>query len=96
MKSTLTVLAVVLSIASFAGMLRLKTDVESLAGKRARLVAEHSRLREEKQVLEAELAHLAQPATLHRFAAKRGYVPLATTMLVPMNPEAGGGDGMVE
>lgn len=90
----MVILAVVLSIASFAGMLRLKTDVETLAGKRRVLVNERTQLREEKRVLEAELAYLAKPQTLMDFAKKRGYVGVTTLMVEPMQP-AEGGDAVV-
>lgn len=93
MKNGVVVLAVVLSVASFAGMLRLKTDVEQRVKERTKLVRERSRLHEEKLILQAELAYLAQPERMLEFARKQGYVPLEMVNLQGMEPAPGFGEG---
>lgn len=94
MKNGVVVLAVVLSVASFAGMLRLKTDVEQRVRERTKLVRERSRLHEEKLILQAELAYLAQPDRLLEFARKRGYVELEMVNLQNMVPRPVVGEGV--
>ncbi len=73
--------AVLLSIASFGGMMRLKTDVEDLVNHRSTLVNEQISLKEDKRVLEAELAYLSRPQVLDAFMRQRGYVELPMTAL---------------
>lgn len=86
MKNGVVVVAVVMSVASFAGMLRLKTNVEGLVRDRARLAAERLQLREDRRVLQAELAYLTEPSRMLEFARKRGYVELDMTSLERMQP----------
>ena len=90
MKNGVLVAAVVLSVASFGGMMRLKSDVETLVVKRLQAVNEQIRLKEDKRVLEAELAYLAQPVVLETFARSRGYVELPMTVLQDMDCLHGG------
>jgi hypothetical protein len=105
MKNGVMVAAVVLSVASFAGMLRLKTDVESLVRERQHLADQRLSLRENRRVLQAELAYLSQPSTLMDFVRKHQYVEMDMSnleTLAPMGPAApsptatlGGGDAQV-
>ena len=85
-KNGVVLLAVMLSVASFAGMLRLKSDVEQRVDERRKLVRERARLIEEKVILQAELAYLAQPGRLQAFAKKQGYVELDMVNLQTMVP----------
>ncbi|MFZ2587902.1 MAG: hypothetical protein WAZ18_07295 [Alphaproteobacteria bacterium] len=103
MKNGMVLLAVALSVTSFAGMLRLKTDVEQRVRERSALVKHRADLTEEKLILEAELAFLAQPKRLQAFAEKRGYVELDMVniqTLQPLHPKPlvteGGVDAVVE
>ena len=79
-------MGVVLVVASFAGMMRLKTDVEELVRERSQLARQRLELRETKRVLEAEIAYLGSPDVLEAFARRHGYVELDMTALVPMQP----------
>lgn len=88
-KNGVVVLAVVLSIASFAGMLRLKSDVEQQVSLRSKLVRERSSLKEEKLILLAELAYLAQPDRLQKLAEKQNFVELDMLNLQPMEVSGG-------
>lgn len=82
----MAVIGVVVVVASFAGMMRLKTDVEELVRERSQLARERLDLRETKRVLEAEIAYLAAPEILTSFAKKKGYVELEMTALVNLQP----------
>lgn len=85
MKNGLILLAVGLSVAAFAGMMRVKTDVQTMDRERLKLVLQRAELRETKRVLEAEWALLASPDRLQKLAAMRGgYVPGSALALVPM------------
>ncbi len=84
MKNSLVLLAVVLSVAAFAGMMRIKTDVQTMDRERLRLVRERAELRETKRVLEAEWALLASPDRLAKLVDTRKYVPANATNVVPL------------
>jgi hypothetical protein len=84
MKNSLVLLAVVLSVAAFAGMMRIKTDVQTMDRERMRLVRERAELRETKRVLEAEWALLASPDRLGRLVQGMGYVPASALDVVPL------------
>lgn len=84
MKNSLVLLAVVLSVAAFAGMMRIKTDVQTMDRERLRLVRERAELRETKRVLEAEWALLASPDRLARLVDMRKYVPANATNVVSL------------
>jgi hypothetical protein len=85
MKNGLLWLAVVVSVAAFGGMMRLKTDVQTLARERDRLAHDNFGLRETKRVLEAEFADLSNPVRLLKLARSRGYVELTPQMLLPVS-----------
>lgn len=89
MKNGLILLGVTLSVAAFAGMMRVKTDVQTMDRERLRMVNERADLRETKRVLEAEWALLASPERLEKLAAGKGYVPGSALMIIPLRP---GGD----
>ncbi|HEX2859364.1 MAG TPA: hypothetical protein VHP58_04110 [Alphaproteobacteria bacterium] len=82
MKNGLIWLAVVLSVTAFALMLRLKTDVQSLARERDHLADEQFQMKETKRVLEAEYAHLSNPLRLLKLAKSRNYIEMNTSMLI--------------
>lgn len=88
MKNGVMVAAVVLSVASFAGMLRLKTDVEALVRQRQRLADQRLELKEDRRVLQAELAYLSEPSNLMDFVKKHHYVELDMAALEPLAPAA--------
>ncbi|PZP40203.1 MAG: hypothetical protein DI585_01615 [Pseudomonas fluorescens] len=83
MRNSLVLLAVVLSVAAFAGMMRVKTDVQTMDRERLRLVRERAELRETKRVLEAEWALLASPERLERLVRGKGYVAANALDVVP-------------
>lgn len=87
MKNGFVLLAVAVSLAGFAGMMRIKTDVQTLSRERLRLAKEQMQLRETKRVLEAEWAHLASPLRLQKYAATRNYVPLTMADVVVLPPK---------
>lgn len=84
MKNGLILLAVGLSVTAFAGMMRVKTDVQTMDRERLKLVMERAELRETKRVLEAEWALLASPDRLQKLAAGKGYVEGSALAIVPM------------
>lgn len=86
MKNSLVLLAVVLSVAAFAGMMRIKTDVQTMDRERMRLVRERAELRETKRVLEAEWALLASPDRLAKLVNTAKYVPASALDLMPLMP----------
>lgn len=88
MKNGLILTALILSLLAFAGMMRIKTDVQTMDRERMRLVKERAQLRETKRVLEAEWALLASPERLQEIADKAGKVyfngsALSQLLLVP-------------
>lgn len=85
MKNSLVLLAVVLSVAAFAGMMRIKTDVQTMDRERMKLVVERSQLRETKRVLEAEWALLASPEHLERLVRGRGYIGASALDVVTLS-----------
>lgn len=89
MKNGLVLLAVGLSVAAFAGMMRVKTDVQTMDRERLKLVNERAQLRETKRVLEAEWALLASPERLQRLSIGRGYVPGSAMAMERLKPAAG-------
>jgi len=89
MKYGFVALGLAISLATFAGMMRIKTDVQTLTRERATLAAEQMRLREAKRVLEAEYAHLANPLRLQRLADKRGFEPLTMLDVLPLTLDDG-------
>ena len=91
MKNGFVLLTVVVSLAGFAGMMRIKTDVQTLSRERLRLAKEQMELRETKRVLEAEWAHLANPLRLLKFAEARGYVPMGMQDVLVLAPAPGFG-----
>lgn len=88
MKNGFVLLGMVIGLAAFAGMMRIKTDVQTLSRERAQLAAEQMRLREAKRVLEAEFAHVANPLRLQKMADGRGFVPLDMLDVVPLELDA--------
>lgn len=84
MKNGLILLAIILSVALFGGMMRIKTDVQTMTRERARLANEKIELRETKRVLEAELAHMASPLRLQELAKQRNYIALTVDKVEPM------------
>jgi hypothetical protein len=82
MKNGLIWLAVVLSVTAFGLMLRLKTDVQTLARQRDHLADEQFQMKETKRVLEAEYAHLSNPLRLLKLARSRTYVEVQPSMLM--------------
>jgi hypothetical protein len=86
MKNSLVLLAVVLSVAAFAGMMRIKTDVQTMDRERMKLVNERAQLRETKRVLEAEWALLASPERMERLVRDKGYVPATALAVIPLVP----------
>lgn len=89
MRNSLVLLAVLLSVAAFAGMMRIKTDVQTMDRKRLQLVRERAELRETKRVLEAEWALLASPSRMERVVAGMGYVPAtALDVIAVTDPSA--------
>lgn len=84
MKNSLVLLAVVLSVAAFAGMMRIKTDVQTMDRERMKLVRQRAELRETKRVLEAEWALLASPDRLGRLVQGQGYVPASALDVVSL------------
>jgi hypothetical protein len=72
MKNGLILTALMLSLLAFAGMMRIKTDVQTMDRERLRLVKERAQLRETKRVLEAEWALLASPERLQEIANQAG------------------------
>ena len=87
MKNGLIWLAVVLSVTAFALMLRLKTDVQTLARQRDHLADEQFQMKETKRVLEAEYAHLSNPLRLLKLARSRNYIEMTPAMLIdPLAP----------
>jgi hypothetical protein len=74
MKNGLILTALLLSLLAFAGMMRIKTDVQTMDRERLRLVNERAELRETKRVLEAEWALLASPERLQQIADKAGKI----------------------
>lgn len=94
MKNSLVLLAVVLSVAAFAGMMRIKTDVQTMDRERMKLVRERAELRETKRVLEAEWALLASPDRLGRLVQGMGYAPASALDVVPLQGAAVGVSGV--
>jgi hypothetical protein len=86
-KNGFVLLAVAVSLAGFAGMMRIKTDVQTLSRERLRLAKEQMQLRETKRVLEAEWAHLANPLRLQKYAETREYIPLNMADVVVLAPK---------
>jgi hypothetical protein len=86
MRQSLLLLGVVLVVAAFVGMMRIKTDVQTLDTQREKLVLERAKLRETKRVLEAEWALLASPERLRKMASGLGYVPGSALDVVPLVP----------
>lgn len=90
MRNSLVLLAVLLSVAAFAGMMRIKTDVQTMDRKRLQLVRERAELRETKRVLEAEWALLASPSRMERVVKTMGYVPAtALDVVAPVEAVSG-------
>lgn len=90
MRNSLVLLAVLLSVAAFAGMMRIKTDVQTMDRQRMQLVRERAELRETKRVLEAEWALLASPSRMERVVQTMGYIPAtALDIIAPMEPVSG-------
>ena len=90
MKNSLVLLAVVLSVAAFAGMMRIKTDVQTMDRERLRLVRERAELRETKRVLEAEWALLASPDRLAKLVDTSKYVPASALDVMPLRVPVSG------
>lgn len=87
MRNSLVLLAIVLSVAAFAGMMRIKTDVQTMDRARMKLVTDRAQLHETKRVLEAEWALLASPRRLRNLVDGMGYVPASALDVVPLVPE---------
>ena len=84
MKNSLILLAVVLTVAAFAGMMRIKTDVQTMDRQRLQLVRERAELRETKRVLEAEWALLASPNRMERVVREKGYRTATALDVIPL------------
>lgn len=90
MRNSLVLLAVLLSVAAFAGMMRIKTDVQTMDRQRLKLVRERAELRETKRVMEAEWALLASPNRMERVVRGMGYVPAtALDVIAPVERVSG-------
>jgi|GEM_PF-3908382 len=86
MKNGLMLLGVLLTVAAFAGMMRIKTDVQTMDRLRLKLVHERAELRETKRVLEAEWALLSSPERLEKMTGGRGYVRARPIDVIPLVP----------
>ncbi len=84
MKNSLILLAVVLTVAAFAGMMRIKTDVQTMDRQRLQLVRERAELRETKRVLEAEWALLASPNRMERVVKGEPYRTATALDVIPL------------
>jgi hypothetical protein len=86
MKTGIILVALILALLAFAGMMRIKTDVQTMDRERQRLVNERGELRETKRVLEAEWALLASPERLQLIADKAGktYVNGSALAQIPL------------
>lgn len=87
-KDTLTLVTFVVAMIGFAGMMRIKTDVQTMDTARSKLVSQRAELRETKRVLEAEWALLASPERLQALADKAGkvYVNGSALSHIPFAP----------
>jgi hypothetical protein len=72
MKNGIILLALIMGLLAFAGMMRIKTDVQTMDRERLQLVNQRASLRETKRVLEAEWALLASPERLQQIANRAG------------------------
>lgn len=61
---------------SFIAMVHIKTDVQVMKDKRAKLVSHERSLQEELRVLKAEYYHVSRPERLEAVARQIGMVPL--------------------
>jgi hypothetical protein len=88
MKNGLVLVSVTIMLASFAGMMRIKTDVQTMDRERQRLVNTRAELRETKRVQEAEWALLASPERLQAlaYALGKGYRPGSAMDYEPLIP----------
>ena len=84
MKNSLVLLTVLLALIGFAGMMRVKTDVQTLTRVRQQLADQRLELKEHKRVLEAEYALLASPGRLKALALRDGYIPADPLLVEPM------------
>ena len=86
MKNGLMLLGVLLTVAAFAGMMRIKTDVQTMDRLRLQLVHHRADLRETKRVLEAEWALLSSPERLEKLVKYKDYVQATPLDVIPMQP----------
>jgi hypothetical protein len=84
MKNSIILLTVLLALLGFAGMMRVKTDVQTLTRVRQQLADQRLELKEHKRVLEAEYALLASPGRLKALALRDGYIPADPLLVEPM------------
>ena len=90
MKNGIILVALIFGLLAFAGMMRIKTEVQTMDRERLKLVNERAVLRETKRVLEAEWALLASPERLQAIASGAGktYVNGSALAQIPLVPEA--------
>lgn len=99
LKNAITSAAFIIAMMCFAGMMRIKTDVQTMDTERRRLVNTRAELRETKRVLEAEWALLASPERLQVLADRAGktyingsalnhipFTPTSPTAVMPTQP----------
>jgi hypothetical protein len=91
LRNAITTAALIVAMLGFAGMMRIKTDVQTMDTERRKLVNERAELRETKRVLEAEWALLASPERLQVLADKAGktYVNGSALSYIPFRPADG-------
>lgn len=88
MKNGFFAVTIVILLIAFAGMMRVKTDVQTMDAERKHLVELRAELRETKRVQEAEWALMASPDRLQTIASYAGktYMPGTAMAMEPLMP----------